>query len=56
VIIKKLKERKLAAAADQRQLCAKTFIADIAAEVDRRETCSGSWVTNEQVHPFLAGI
>jgi hypothetical protein len=44
VIIKKTKEGKLAAA-DQRHISAKTFIADIATDVknDCQKTHSGSW-------------
>ena len=52
----KAKEKKpAAAAADQRLLCAQTFIAGIAAKVenDRRESLSGLWGDDQAVSPTL---
>ena len=50
----KAKEKK-PAAADQRLLCAQTFIAGIAAKVenDRRESLSGLWGDDQSVSPTL---
>jgi hypothetical protein len=52
---KKAKEGK-PAAADQRLLCAQTFVAGIAAEVenDRRKSLSGSWGDDKTVSPILS--
>jgi hypothetical protein len=54
VIIKKAKEGKLTAA-DRRLLCAQTFIAGIAAEVENDwcKSLSGSWVDDQTVSPTL---
>jgi hypothetical protein len=50
----KAKEKK-PEAADQRLLCAQTFIAGIAAKVenDRRESLSGLWGDDQAVSPTL---
>jgi hypothetical protein len=46
-------KKPAAAAADQRLLCAQTFFAGIAAEVenDRRNPLSGSWGDDQTVSP-----
>jgi hypothetical protein len=51
----KAKEKKLVAAADQRFLCAQTFIASIAAKVenDRCESLSGLWGDDQAISPTL---
>ncbi len=52
----KAKEKKpVAAAADQRLLCAQTFIAGITAKVenDRRESLSGLWCDDQAISPTL---
>ncbi len=51
----KAKEKKPAAAADQRLLCAQTFFAGIAPKVenDRRESLSGLWGDDQAVSPIL---
>jgi hypothetical protein len=54
----KAKEWKPAAVADRRNLCAETFIADIAAEVknDRRILAHAHWMMTNPVHPLLTRI
>jgi hypothetical protein len=55
-IFTKAKEGKPAAAADQRLLCAQTFIAGIGAKVenDRRKSLSGLWGDDKTVSPILS--